>query len=140
VVVDPDRTLSASHRVFSNEMGRTLLFCKPGAAARGGAHGRAEVVPIEPRDGSLAIEAILGELARRNLRRLYIEGGGLTVSRFVAARALTRLQITVAPVVFGSGVPSLTLPEIRRLSDALALRVRTFAMGRDILFDCTFAS
>jgi riboflavin-specific deaminase-like protein len=140
VVLDPNRRLAESHRVFSSESGSTLLLCNPEAAARGKAHGRAEVVAVESEDGVLGSDAIVAELARRKLRRLYVEGGGLTVSRFVAARTLSGLQITVAPVVFGSGVPSFVLPEIGRLSDALTLRVRTFAMGRDVLFDCAFAS
>jgi riboflavin-specific deaminase-like protein len=137
VVVDPDRKLGEGHRVFQAGPSPTLLFCRADAARTGPRHGEAEVVGVEPASGELPVAAILEELRRRGLRRVFIEGGGLTVSRFVDARALTRLHVTIAPTVFGSGRPSLTLPEIHELSQARALTWRHFAMGRDVLFDCT---
>jgi riboflavin-specific deaminase-like protein len=137
VVVDPGRRLGTQHRVFQGGPSATLLFCTAEAARAGSHHGSAEVVPIEPVRGELPLVAILAELRRRGLSRIYVEGGGLTVSRFLDARVLTRLQVTVAPVVFGSGRPALTLPEIEELSHARALRWRHFAIGPDVLFDCT---
>jgi riboflavin-specific deaminase-like protein len=140
VVVDPDRRLGEEHRVFQGSPGATLLVCSADAARVGSHHGRAEVVAIDPVDGRLPARAILAELRRRGLRRIYIEGGGLTVSRFVEEGALTRLHVTVAPVIFGSGRPALTLPQISDLSQARALHWRHFAIGPDVLFDCTVRS
>lgn len=137
VIVDPERRLGPGHRVFSSGSGPTLILCTTEAATRGAAFAHAEVVGISPAQGALPIGAILAELGRRRLRRIYIEGGGVTVSRFLEAGALMRLQITVAPVVFGSGLPALTLPEIQDLSKALTLQWRPFVMGADVLFDCT---
>ena len=54
-------------------------------------------------DGSLCPRAVLDRLAGRGLRRVFVEGGGVTVSRFLAAGCLHRLQITVAPLIIGSG-------------------------------------
>jgi riboflavin-specific deaminase-like protein len=138
-IVDPECRLARDHRVFTDGQAPTFLFCRAGAAAAD-THGAAEVVGIEPVQGRLPVEAILGELRRRGLRRVYIEGGGVTVSRFVEARALTRMHVAVAPVLFGSGRSTLTLPEIDDLSQALVLECRQFAMGRDVMFDCTFAA
>jgi diaminohydroxyphosphoribosylaminopyrimidine deaminase/5-amino-6-(5-phosphoribosylamino)uracil reductase len=135
-VVDPGRRLGTEHRIFQSGPS-TLLFCAPDAARAGSHHGRAEVIAIPPADGELPVVAILAELRRRGLRRIYVEGGGLTVSRFLAARALTRLQLTVAPKLLGSGRPALTLPEIEDLSEAHALDWRCFPLGPDVLFDCT---
>jgi riboflavin-specific deaminase-like protein len=140
VVVDPARRLGEEHRVFQGGPSATLLFCTKDAARAGAHHGRAEVVAIEPSNGEIPIAAILGELRRRGLRRVYVEGGGLTVSRFLDARALTRLHVTIAPMVFGSGRPSVTLPEIRELSEARGLQWRHFAIGPDVLFDCAVRS
>ncbi len=47
--------------------------------------------------------AILAALAERGLRRILIEGGADTVSRFLAARCLDRLHVVVAPIILGSG-------------------------------------
>jgi riboflavin biosynthesis pyrimidine reductase len=82
---------------------------------------------LEPR-------AILAELRRRGVRRLFVEGGGVTVSRFLAAGCLDRLQLCVAPVVIGSGRPALRLPEITRMAEALRLAPLTLPMGCDTLF------
>ena len=137
-VVDPDRRLRTDHQLFRDGLSPTLLFCTPRAAQGDTHHGQAELATIEPVDGRLPVAAILAELRRRGLHRVYIEGGGMTVSRFVEAGVLSRLQITVAPTVLGSGRSMLTLPEIAHLSEALPLECRHFAMGRDMLFDCTF--
>jgi len=139
VVIDPSRRLGERHHVFQDGAATTLLFCDDGLARAGERHGLAEVVGIEAADGSLPTALVVAELHRRGLRRIYVEGGGLTVSRFLHARTLTRLQITIAPLLFGSGLPAITLPQIEDLASALPLSWRTFAIGPDVLFDCTVA-
>jgi riboflavin-specific deaminase-like protein len=140
VVIDPERRLGRDYRVFQGAPGATLLFCSREAARANPSHGDAEVVGIEATGGALPVQAILAELRSRGLGRVFVEGGGLTVSRFLAAGALGRLHLTVAPLVFGSGRPSLTLPEIQELSEARALHFRHFSLGPDVLFDCTVAA
>lgn len=136
VVIDPLRRLGERHHVF--EDGRpTLLLCDDAAARLSPRHGCAEVVGIAPVDGALPVPAILAALRSRGLGRVFLEGGGVTVSRFLQARALHRLQLTVAPRLFGSGIPSISLPEIAELRCSLSLAWRTFRLGQDVLFDCT---
>lgn len=135
-VIDPARRLAGTHRVFQDDEGTTLLFCAKGAAGAALRHGRAEVIAIDAVDGKLPVQAIVAELRRRGLRRIYVEGGGVTVSRFIEEGALARLQVTIAPTLFGSGRPSFTLPEIKGLSQAVKLSWRHLALGRDVLFDC----
>jgi len=141
VVIDPRRTLDVERRVFSDGAARTLLVCTPEAAGGATHHGQAEIVTVPGggEGGRMAVGDIVAALRARGLRRLFVEGGGVTVSGFVEARALSRLQIAVAPIVLGSGRPSLSLPVIADLRDAVALEWRHVAMGRDVLFDCVFA-
>jgi riboflavin-specific deaminase-like protein len=136
VVIDPERRLRTDRRVFSGEGPKTLLFCTREAARGERRHGNAEIVEIESANGKLPVHAIVAELARRGLHRTFVEGGGLTVSSFLAAGAMERLHMTVSPVMFGSGRPSVTLPEIQELRDARTLAWRHFAIGPDVLFDC----
>lgn len=89
-------------------------------------------------EGGLDPREIRRILARRGLPWLFIEGGGVTVSRFLAASALDRLQITVAPVILGSGRPSIVLPEITDLGDSLRPRTRRFVFGDDVMIECDF--
>src|SRR5262249_56002526 len=74
-------------------------------------------------------------LAARGFRRILIEGGADTVSRFLAARCLDRLHILVAPLILGAGRASLTLPPIERLDQAMRAPMRAHSLGGDVLLD-----
>ena len=135
-VIDPRRRLGVEHRLFSDGAAPTLLLCARDGQPPPARHGGAEVVAVEAREGQLSVDALLAELRRRGLRRIFIEGGGVTISRFLQARALTRLHVAVAPLVLGSGRPSFALPIIETLAEATPLECRHFITGRDVLFDC----
>lgn len=134
VVIDTERRLPDGHRIF-REGPPTLLACAadaPGADR----HGIAEVLRL-PRDaaGGIAPSALLRALAARGFTRVFVEGGGVTVSRFLAAGCLDRLHVTVAPVLLGSGIPAFTLPEVARISDGLRFAWRVHEIPPDILLD-----
>ncbi len=136
VVLDTRRRLDPGYRVFDDGEAPTLLVSAAELAAPGDRLGQAEVLGVSTRDGSLRPQAVLDCLAGRGLRRVFVEGGGITVSRFLAAGCLHRLQITIAPLIIGSGRPSITLPEIERVSAGLRPEIRRFALGEDLLFEC----
>jgi diaminohydroxyphosphoribosylaminopyrimidine deaminase/5-amino-6-(5-phosphoribosylamino)uracil reductase len=138
-VIDSRRRLALKHRLFHDGVAPTLLLCARETSRGATQHGQAEVVGVEATEGQLSIAALLAELRRRGLRRVFIEGGGVTISRFLQARALTRLQVAVAPMLLGSGRPSFALPVIETLADAVMLECRHFITGRDVLFDCVLA-
>jgi riboflavin biosynthesis pyrimidine reductase len=79
--------------------------------------------------------SILRLLAERGLERVFIEGGGLTVSRFIEQDCLERLHLVIAPVILGSGRPSLSLPGIQSLSQALRPDTRCTPLGQDTLYE-----
>jgi riboflavin biosynthesis pyrimidine reductase len=87
-----------------------------------------------PAANGLDIQAVLTALATRGLRRIFVEGGGVTVSRFLAAGALDRLHVTIAPLVLGSGIPAFTLPPAR-LPDSLRFDWTVHRIGNDVLMD-----
>jgi diaminohydroxyphosphoribosylaminopyrimidine deaminase/5-amino-6-(5-phosphoribosylamino)uracil reductase len=135
VVLDTNRRLGPDYSIFAAGGPPTFLVC---ADDMGGAdiHGAAEVLRV-PRSaiGGLDIAALLPLLAARGLTRLFVEGGGLTVSRFLAAGCLDRLHVTVAPVLLGSGIPAFTLPEAARIADGLRFEWGVHNLGDDVLFD-----
>jgi riboflavin-specific deaminase-like protein len=136
VVLDANLALSADRDVFGDGAAETLVLAAADRVGTATRLGKAEIVPL-PREGErLAPAAIRAALARRGLFWLFVEGGGVTVSRFLAAGALDRLQIALAPVILGSGRPSLQLPEIAGLAGALRPRVRHVPLGDDILIEC----
>jgi diaminohydroxyphosphoribosylaminopyrimidine deaminase / 5-amino-6-(5-phosphoribosylamino)uracil reductase len=138
VVLDTQRRLGPDHRLFTDGLAPTLLLCAEALARPGERLGQAEVLGVAAEDGSLCPGAVLDRLAGRGLKRIFVEGGGVTVSRFLAAGCLHRLQITVAPLIIGSGRASITLPEIEQLSAGLRPEVRRYDLGADVLFDCRF--
>ena len=85
--------------------------------------------------GGFAPAMVLEALRARGLRRILVECGGVTVSRFLQAGELTRLHVTVAPMLIGSGRHALTLPPIASLDQALRPRCHLFHLGDDVLFD-----
>lgn len=133
VVLDPDGRLGPDRKVFTDGAAPTVVVrgAAPGAAPAG-----ADVIAL-PRAGAEAFDprAVLDALRARGLRRVLVEGGGITVSRFLRAGLLDRLHLTVAPLLIGSGKPALTLPPIATLDEALRPRCRHFRMGPDLLFD-----
>ncbi len=135
VVIDPDRRLDSGFKVFTDGEAETLLLCREDARLGDERHGRARVLGLE---GDCSPETILACLRAENLRRIFVEGGGVTVSRFLEAGCLDRLQIAIAPVILGSGRPGVTLPEITDVADGLRPEVRRFVLGEDVLFDCRF--
>jgi diaminohydroxyphosphoribosylaminopyrimidine deaminase/5-amino-6-(5-phosphoribosylamino)uracil reductase len=86
--------------------------------------------------GGFDLRLLIERLAARGLERIFVEGGGRTVSAFQDGGWLDRLQIAVAPVLTGRGAPGLRLAPCRRMQDCARPLHRTFSMGRDILFDC----
>jgi diaminohydroxyphosphoribosylaminopyrimidine deaminase / 5-amino-6-(5-phosphoribosylamino)uracil reductase len=133
VVLDARRRLPATHRVFTDGAAPTLLVS---AVDGPPSHGRAEVIRA-PRatGGGLDLPALLRALAARGLARIFVEGGGQTVSAFLAAGCLDRLHVTVAPVILGSGIPAFTLPEAARIADGLRFGWKVWPIGEDILCD-----
>lgn len=138
VVIDPERRLVGTHRVFVDGVAPTLLLVAAGRGEEGERVGHAQVVPVECAARGLDPREICRVLARRGLHRLFVEGGGITVSRFLEAGALHRLQITVAPVLLGSGRPAIMLPEISDLGLSLRPRTRRVMMGDDVMIECDF--
>ncbi|NKC29970.1 RibD family protein [Falsiroseomonas selenitidurans] len=126
VVLDPQRRLPATHRVFTDAAAPTLLVAEtPGPAT----HGQAEVL-VEA-----TLPGLLRRLAARGLRRIFVEGGGRTVSAFLAAGCLDRLHLTVAPIILGSGIPAFTLPAAGRIDQGLRFAWTPHRIGADMLFD-----
>ncbi|MFP5378643.1 MAG: RibD family protein [Vicinamibacteria bacterium] len=134
VIFDPDRRLSASARVFTDGGTRTLYVTADGTDEP--PPGAAEAITLTHRSGGAAMTELIAALRARGCTRIFVEGGGVTVSALVEAGLLDRLQVTVAPVLIGEGRPGIRLAAPERLSECRRPACRVFQMGRDVLFDC----
>ena len=132
VILDPDRRLPVERRVFLEQppdVPRTWLVVRAGREGDG-RHGLASVLAAG--DGTPG--SVLRTLRAQGVRRLFIEGGGVTVSRFLAAGCLDELQLCTAPVLLGSGRPALSLAPIATMVEALRPPALSLAQGKDRLW------
>lgn len=135
VVLDPDARLDPRSHVFSDGAARTLVVRRaPAGDAAPSVRGDILTIPANGCD-EFEPRTVLDALRHEGYRRVLVEGGGMTVSRFVRAGVVDRLHVTVAPLIVGSGRPALTLDPIDTLDQALRPRCRHFHLGEDILFD-----
>jgi diaminohydroxyphosphoribosylaminopyrimidine deaminase/5-amino-6-(5-phosphoribosylamino)uracil reductase len=139
VVLDPDLRLSPSLQIFSDPCAPTLLVCDASRGAEAGQRVGAKKVLGVPglvdAAGALDLRALLHALRQRGLRVLFVEGGGVTVSRFITQGCMDRLHLSVAPVIIGGGRPGLQLPRSDAMRDCLRPSGRVFRMGADVLWD-----
>jgi riboflavin-specific deaminase-like protein len=137
VVLDPRARLRAQLRVLCDGCAKTLVITARGAWPEPRTLApHVEVIEVAGDGTRLDLHHVLAELRARGLTRVFVEGGGVTVSRFLQAGLLRRLHLAVAPKIFGSGTPALQLAPIEHMSQVLTTRCRRFELGADMLFDC----
>jgi riboflavin-specific deaminase-like protein len=137
VVLDPTRRLAEHYKVFTDDSAVTLYVCAKSLARQGETHvGHAILVGLDEGPDGIDASVVLRELRARGCQRIFVEGGGVTVSMFLEANLLDRLQIAIAPLLIGDGRPAIRLPARTALSDCHRPRYRVFRMGTDVLFDC----
>jgi riboflavin-specific deaminase-like protein len=141
VVFDPARRLGRHYRVFTDEAAPTLYVCGRSRIKTGETHvGAASIVGIDDAGSERDVVQVLNALRARHCARVFIEGGGITVSAFLEAGLLDRLQIAIAPVLIGNGRPAIRLAPQASLRDCRRPAYRVFRMGGDVLFDCELSA
>lgn len=142
VLLDPTLRLApwvgAAH-VFNDGHAPTLWLCDATvgdqAVALAGASQVLAVPGLLGQDGVLQMERAVAALGSRGLTQLFVEGGGVTVSRFLARHCLDRLHLAVAPLLIGDGRPGLRFDGAERLADCLRPRCQVYRLGSDQLWD-----
>lgn len=113
VVLDPHNRLTGAERVF-DDAAQTLHVTDP----------------------SLDLALLLQDLFARGVKGILVEGGGRTISRFLARGLVSRIEAFIAPKIIGSGLGwaeelsvtglddalKLSFQEVRRLGEDLHLR------------------
>jgi diaminohydroxyphosphoribosylaminopyrimidine deaminase/5-amino-6-(5-phosphoribosylamino)uracil reductase len=133
VVIDPTGRMPDESKVLGNDGVRRIVI-------QAGNHPRppgVETVRLSARGGVIDPLKVVEALSALGLRRILVEGGGVTVSQFLEAGCLDRLHVLVAPMIIGSGPLGIRLHEIPDLESAVRPRVTLspFPEG-DVLFDC----
>ena len=140
VVLDPGARLGEEAGVFRDRAAPTLRVRagpgeRRGAAPPAGHHGTVTTVTVPMAGDGLSLPAVLGALRARNLPVVFIEGGGVTVTRWLVEGLLDRLHLVAAPVLVGDGRPALSLPGAASMAESLRPPCRLYRLGRDVLWD-----
>jgi riboflavin-specific deaminase-like protein len=137
VVIDPQARLPRDRRMFHDGQAPSVVIVareNVGRCRHLGAH--VELVPLPTAaDGSIPVRDLLHALRERGLRRIFVEGGGVTVSRFLDAGVLDRLHVAVASRIVGTGVPAIQLDAAGR-AGGITAHAKSYLLGADVLFDC----
>ena len=136
VVLDPNGRLSRTAKLLRDDDVRRIVLTAE--ASHPAAASGAEVITLPAPGGQIAPAAIRMALHRCGFRRVLVEGGAVTLSRFLQAGCLDRLHVVIAPMILGSGRPGFVLPPIARVAEAVPLAMRAFPLGDEVLLDCSF--
>lgn len=133
VVIDPAGRMPPDARALADDgVRRIVVQCEDVPRPAG-----VEVIRL-PRsaDGCLDCAILVDRLADLGLTRILVEGGALTLRRFIEADRMDRLHVAVAPLIIGAGPTGLALSPVDRLAEARRPEVTAYDLGTDILFDC----
>lgn len=137
IILDPhNRTPDDALCLIEDGCRRLIFATEPRPRLKG-----IETIQFPLGDDGFSPHAILAALRERGMNRVLVEGGSVTLSRFLAAQALDRLHLLIAPMIIGSGLTGLTLPPIIDLSSSLRVCATLYPLGQgDILVDCDLKS
>jgi len=137
IVIDPRGRLPDDAPVLADDGARRIVVQSVDRSRPEGV----EVLRLATENGQVDPASIAAALRRAGLSTLLIEGGGITIARFLEAGLLTRLQVAIAPLLIGGGPQGLTMPTPSdRLADAIRPDTRVFSLGSDVVFDCGLTS
>ena len=138
VVIDPRARLMTHHFIWQDDGVQKIWIVAEGANVS--PPPQVNLLQLPLKDGTIDPALILKSLFQCGLKRVLIEGGAETISRFIVAKCLDRLHLIVAPIVMGSGRQSFNLPQIEHMDEAVRLKVQTHLLGSDVLFDCDLSN
>ena len=140
VVLDSKLRLSPRANVVTDGAAPTILATTdlaPVDRRREFARSGVEVLVLPSSlDGRVDLGSLLDELGTRGIATLLVEGGAGVITSMIRERRVSRLVVSIAPLVLGAGIEAVGELDILRLRDALSFRRASFSqMGPDVIFD-----
>ena len=140
VVVDPRGRLPATCGLLCDGAATTLVIrATDGTAFTSRISDQGTALHLPSQDGAIAPAASLRALAEHGMSCVLVEGGGITVGRFLEAGLIDQLQLVVSPLIIGAGRPALPVAPADRLDQALRPACSRHLLGEDVMFDLRFA-
>ncbi len=124
-----------------NDRAGTLVFMCPEVAdperVRQLEHRGIEVVGVGQAASGLDLDAVFSELYRRQVLSVMVEAGGRLAASLVRAKLVDKLQLFIAPRLFGGdGLPSFATLDVQVPGASFNLRFSSVRMaGQDIVLE-----
>jgi diaminohydroxyphosphoribosylaminopyrimidine deaminase/5-amino-6-(5-phosphoribosylamino)uracil reductase len=135
IVIDPNGRLPAPSRCLEENGAPVFIIRRGGCQAP--VPEPASPIYVDGYGRGISCEAIVHAAAERGFRRLLVEGGAYTVSRFFEEGQLDRLHILLAPVLLGDGKAGLQVRPPPKLAAAIRVSPDIYALGGgEVLIDC----
>ncbi|MCC6154183.1 MAG: bifunctional diaminohydroxyphosphoribosylaminopyrimidine deaminase/5-amino-6-(5-phosphoribosylamino)uracil reductase RibD [Candidatus Hydrogenedentes bacterium] len=135
VIVDADEYLASDRRVFSQDSAAPTWVAVPNGRSFDGAD---EVISVPDGPGGIDLNALMRELAKRDVMSVLIEGGGTTHASAFAAGIVDKVMFFIAPKIIG-GRDAITAVEgegAEKMADVVQLeRMTARSVGEDILVE-----
>jgi diaminohydroxyphosphoribosylaminopyrimidine deaminase/5-amino-6-(5-phosphoribosylamino)uracil reductase len=142
VILDSELRMPSTARLLqSSSQAPVVIFCRRGAAKerrRDLEKQGAEVLSILHSDDGLNLQAVLQELAKRDVLGLLVEGGSQVHWSFLARRLVDKFYFLIAPLILGGSdaVPSVGGEGYKLIADSPRFRIcRSFYAGPDIVLE-----
>lgn len=142
VVVDSRLRTPLTARVLANGAARHTLIATTVHADRPRLQeverlgAQIVVLPTFADTGRVDLALLLGQLKRRGVASVLVEGGSRIITSLLAQKLVDRLVVAIAPKLIGSGTDAIGDLGIRRLAGALTFSAfDTRRLGDDIIFD-----
>ncbi len=93
-------------------------------------------VPMKGENGAIEEAALRKKLFTLGVRTIYLEGGPATTARFLSSGNINILQLHISPMIFGSGIAAIQLPEINHLNERIQFKASKFhTIGDAVMFE-----
>ena len=139
VVLDSSGRISSEARVLAGPGRRLVATTEKSAATwRQKIESSGAEVLLLPADqsGHVSLQALMPELAARDVLTLLVEGGGVVIGSFFDQRLVDKVTIILAPIVIGAASAPAPVAGVGALRMAGAVRLRDLTidrLGDDIL-------
>jgi diaminohydroxyphosphoribosylaminopyrimidine deaminase / 5-amino-6-(5-phosphoribosylamino)uracil reductase len=140
LVLDPSGRVPVRARVFTNVDAPRFVMTRTGVSCPGLPPDVEHVCLDADSEGGLSPLAILQWISNQGWRNVLIEGGPLTLSRFMNAGLVDYLHLITSAVLLGQGKPGLSFPAVSGLLQAQRFSACAQRLDDDLLIECDLKS
>lgn len=142
IIIDSRLRVPLAARVLAQGAAQRTLIATTTLADRERVHelerlgAQVLIMPVSAGEPRVDLVELLQALGRMRIASVLAEGGAGVITSLLAARAVDRLVVAIAPKIIGRGTEAIGDLGIAHLRDAITFEsIKTRKLGQDIIFD-----